>query len=284
MVYIANDPKVVFETIKQTNQGIFFPGAPAKIRFWSTTLPGSDPNRSIVIADTGNVGWHPYISGGSSSDVFASLCRPVIGKSISDDLLCVSFMVPTDYVGGITDTCSYNSVWLTYSASGGSNWVTPVKITPDQPLRDWTYPSISPVNYVTSYQYFHVNMTMLFDSIPGTYINHQGNGESLARQMFVNVEYTGGGIQPIAPYLINPSNGSTGVSLNPALDWSSTCVCGILPCSGIPYIIVFNDCLRFELYYGFRDKCSSRQITFIHSILLEGKRDKFKRYGYKSVV
>jgi hypothetical protein len=40
MVYKGNNPCVAFETVKQTESGSFFPGAPSKIRFWSPAING----------------------------------------------------------------------------------------------------------------------------------------------------------------------------------------------------------------------------------------------------
>ncbi|MCX6164335.1 MAG: hypothetical protein NTU73_05655, partial [Ignavibacteriae bacterium] len=213
MVYQGNDAKVVFETIKQTTAGTFYPGGIARIRFWSPTLPGSDPNKSIVIADTNMIGWWPYISGGATSDVLASLCRPTIGRSVTGNYLYCAFMTPMGeygvggpniFVGGSVDTNAFNRVWLTYSSNNGANWVIPQQITPwnvASPL-DWTYPSISPTSDVVGTN-FYVNMTIQSDSIPGSHVNHSVNGESFAKFNFVRVNVTPVGINGISSEVPN---------------------------------------------------------------------------------
>ena len=120
LVYLGNSPKVVFETVKQKTNGSYFPGAPAKIRFWSNSLPGIDPNRSIKLADSNDVGYHPYISTGAISDLFAPLCRPTIG--VSGSVMFVSFMVPSNLIGGSHDTFSYIYILMAISGNGCISW------------------------------------------------------------------------------------------------------------------------------------------------------------------
>jgi|WetSurMetagenome_2_1015567.scaffolds.fasta_scaffold06195_4 hypothetical protein len=225
MVYQGNSPKVVFETVKQTTNGYYFPGAPAKIRFWSTSLPGSDPNRSKVIADTSNVSFHPYISKGANNDLFASVCRPTIGtsKESNGSYLFTVFMVPTNKCGGTVDTVSYMNIWITCSDNNGTNWAFPQRINPvdTNNLRDWTYPSLSPINDVSSNNSYYFNFITLSDSIPGSYINHPANGRFFAEHYFgrgyIWIEPPE---PPPPPVLISPPNGATNVLLNPTLIWS----------------------------------------------------------------
>lgn len=215
LVYQGNAPKAVFETIKMTNSGSFFPASPAKIRFWSTSLPGTDPNRSIVIADTNNVGYHPYVG---INDVMATLCRPSIGKSSDEAALFVSFMVPSDLTGPNTDPTSYMDIYLTMSINNGNDWNAPEKINPSTPVKDWRYPSVS----VTSDReagYYYVNMLALQDSIPGSYIN-SGAYESLAKYYFVRVKIPNVlPPLPIAPVLQSPDNNSINVQPNSNFVW-----------------------------------------------------------------
>ncbi len=183
IVYAGNVAKVVFETIKQTDAGSFFPGAPAKIRFWSPSLPGSDPNKSIVIADTTLVGWHPYVG---VNDVMSTLCRPNIGVSADGNVLFCVFTVPSDYVGGITDTTTFTDMWLTASGNGGSSWKTPVKVNAATPHYDWRYPSVSLWNDNNATTYY-CNINVLRGIMPGSYVNGSGNGESAEPYYFVRV-------------------------------------------------------------------------------------------------
>jgi len=183
LVYKGEDAKGVFETIKQTTAGNYFPGAPAKIRFWSPTLPGSDPNRSIVLADTGDVGYHPNFG---TNDVFSSLCRPTIGRSADGNALFCAFMVPSDLAGGSADTTPYKDIWAKVSGNGGANWSTAVKINFTSPRMDWTYASVTPVNDQDANNYYF-NMVVCVDTIPGSFVNGAGNGKSLAQQYFMRV-------------------------------------------------------------------------------------------------
>jgi hypothetical protein len=210
IVYQGNSPKVVFELIRQTTTASFFPNAGNNcIRFWSTSLPGTDPNRSITIADTTKIGYWPNINTSTTTnDVLSCMCRPSIGRSVTGNYLYCAFMTPMGYngpngpeiyVGGTPDTESFNCIWLTYSANNGATWSIPTRISPFDSLhlRDWTYPSISPTNDVgTTVNY--VNITAQSDSLPGSYVNFSGNGESMAKQYFLRVEIPTVGINNIS--------------------------------------------------------------------------------------
>jgi len=183
IVYAGTLPKVVFETIKQTTEGSFYPGLPAKIRFWSPTLPGSDPSKSIVIADTTMVGYHPYVG---VNDVMSSMSRPNIGVSADGNVLFAVFQVPSDYVGGVTDTTTFMDMYFTLSGNGGATWKHPMKINPETPVKDWRYPSISLWNDNTSTMYY-ANINVLSGNMPGSYVNGSGNGESAEPYVFVRL-------------------------------------------------------------------------------------------------
>jgi hypothetical protein len=176
IVYKGNAPAVAFETVKQTQEGSFFPGLPAKIRFWSNTLPGSDPNRSIVVADTNRVGYHPYVG---VNDVLSTLCRPNIGVSSDGSALFIAFMVPSDEVGGAADTTTFGDIWLAGSLDGGLTWPDEAfgKVNPVTPIKDWRYVSVSPWNDKVGTD-FYCNMVALKGHIPGSFVNGVGNGES----------------------------------------------------------------------------------------------------------
>ncbi len=203
MVYRENTPYVAFETVKQTTNGYYFPGAPAKIRLWSSSLPGVDPYKSIVIVDTSNLPFKPYISKGLNNDLFASVCRPTIGISSCGgfyDYLFVSFMAPSARIGGSYDSVSFMDVYMVYSNYNiGSLWHYPVKINPTDTnnYKDWTYPSISPKNDCNPPRNYF-NLVLLSDSIPGSYINHNSNGQSLAKYYFVRGEFFIISIKPIS--------------------------------------------------------------------------------------
>lgn len=183
LVYQGENPKAVFETIKITREGSYFPGLPAKIRFWSTTLPGSDPNRSIVLADTSDVGYHPNFG---TNDVYSTLSRPIIGRSPDNVALFCAFQVPSDFAGGAADTTPYKDYWAKVSGNGGLNWSTAVKLNFTSPRLDWTYGSVSQINDQDAQNYYF-NMTILVDTIPGSFVQGAGNGKSLAQQYFMRV-------------------------------------------------------------------------------------------------
>ena len=186
--YQYDKPKVVFETIWQDPAlGNYRPLWPSKIRFWSTTLPGTDPDRSIVIADTNNV-WYPKDSlFNGPNDVFGPLCRPVIGRSSDNNALFSAFIVQTNKFMGMPDTANFHAIYLTTSADSGATWLKPVKITPNSPVMDWTYPSMTSINDVDTNNYY-VNMTIQKDTIPGSFVQGAVNGPSLAQLMFTRIK------------------------------------------------------------------------------------------------
>lgn len=217
IAYRGNVPAVVFETIKQAQDDSFFPASPAKIRFWSSTLPGSDPNRSVVVADTNRVGYHPYFG---VNDFMGTLCRPNIGVSSNGAVLFVSFSVPSDESGGTADTTVFMDIWLAASIDGGLTWPQLAKINPTSPRKDWRYASISKWNDVTSANYY-CNMVALRGHVPGSFIygynNPESNEEYWSIRAVVNFGYT----PPAPPILLTPLNNSIFISQTPLLDWSS---------------------------------------------------------------
>ncbi|MFC2092903.1 T9SS type A sorting domain-containing protein [Bacteroidota bacterium] len=188
LVYQGNEPKVIFSTptLSPGTPGSSYPGADSKIRFWSPTLPGSDPNKSVVVADSNNVPWNPYIWI-TASDGLSGICKPNIGISADGNVLFSAFLVASAFTGGSADTLSYMDGYFTASGDGGLTWKTPVKITPDSPRRDWTNTSISPINDDDANNWY-ANLLIQSDSVPGSFVNHTTNGESLAQLMFVRVE------------------------------------------------------------------------------------------------
>ena len=189
IVYQGNEPKVIFTTatLSPGTPGSYYPGADSKIRLWSPTLPGSDPNKSVVVADSNNVPWETYIWTTSGTDGLSGICKPNIGISADGNVLFSGFLVASAFTGGSVDTTSFFDGYFTASGDGGLTWKTPVKITPDSPRRDWTNTSISPWNDDDANNWY-ANLLIQSDSIPGSFVNHTANGESLAQLMFVRVE------------------------------------------------------------------------------------------------
>ena len=194
LAYQGNTPAGVFEICLQLTSGSFFPAAlESEIRFWSPNLPGVDPNRTLPIAvlDTNPVvapNGVPYAPNVGVNDVFTSLCRPTIGTSDDGEAIFVAMMVASDEIGGAVDSTSFRDVYMTASGDGGINWLQPVRITPETPRRDWTYPSLSPRS-VSSGTEFFAHMSIQSDLIPGSFVNGNANGPSDAEQIFVTVQF-----------------------------------------------------------------------------------------------
>lgn len=181
MVYKGNSPCVVFETIKQTEAGSFFPGAPSKIRFWSPAVNGGV---SIVVADSNNVPYAPYTG---TNDVLGSIARPSIGKSSDGNNLFVSMMVASSQAGS-TDTTSFGDIYLTASGNGGASWKKPRRVNNTTPRMDYRYASISPTNDVSG-STGYVNMLVQKDVVPGSNVN-LANTNTDAKPVYWRVTYT----------------------------------------------------------------------------------------------
>lgn len=191
MVYATNTPCVAFETVKQATDFTYFPGAPSKIRFWSTLLPGTDPNRSVVAVDANRVPFYPYVG---VNDVMAPLCRPVIGHAYGE--IMIVFMATSNSVSSSSTPTSYKDIICAYGYSNGIYWSIS-RINPLSPRMDWSYPSISPNNDYTHWRGY-ANVIALVDSIPGTYVNGRENGQSNANYVFMRSRYGIIGINPIS--------------------------------------------------------------------------------------
>jgi len=216
IAYQGNSPKVVFETVVRTSNNVV-QTKPAQIRFWSPVLPGPDPFKSIIIADSSNVPFAPNIG---VNDNLAPLCRPVIGCSTDSALIYVAFMASSSQTGGNCIPTSFRNIYFTYSANS-NQWAPPVKISTDSiPRKDWTYPSMSPTNDKSGTDYF-ANITVTADSIPGSFNNGRCNGQSLAKQMFIRVKvvpsFTNNA--PAAPVLYHPSDYQLFQPRNPLFVW-----------------------------------------------------------------
>ncbi|MCX6161236.1 MAG: T9SS type A sorting domain-containing protein [Ignavibacteriae bacterium] len=197
MAYKNNTACVTFEIVNQVSgTSTYYMQSPAKIMFWCPRLPGSDPNRSQVIADRTNV---PIPIADSIktgvNDQFGSLSRPVIGVSADTNIIYVAFQAFTNRWGGSADTTNFKAIYLT-QAGGNFNFDAPAKITPDAPLRDWSYPSLTAWNEKTP-GFGDVYLCALSDSIPGTYVNSTANGPSNAQLYFIHARRVEVGIKQI---------------------------------------------------------------------------------------
>ena len=181
----GEEPVVVFEDARQQYAAsTFSPSEPNHVYFWSPNVNGGDP---MVIADSSNTPWALNLG---TNDVLVPFCRPVIGRTQSDNgYLFVAFMASTDNIFPSPDTTSYFAGYFLWSADGGNNWSAPVKMTPEgvtadgEPLLDWRYPSIAPVNPVSG-GVITVHMTMQGDTIPGSNTNALGMPVAVSAQYY----------------------------------------------------------------------------------------------------
>jgi|WetSurMetagenome_2_1015567.scaffolds.fasta_scaffold01478_14 hypothetical protein len=216
VVYLGEVPCVAFSLDKTTREGNFYPGVTtAKVVFWASNLPGSDPNKWVTIADSSNVPYYPSItqpSGGNANDAMTPYCRATLGKSSDNQGLFVAFMTPAGsgsgndavvYTNGDPDTNSLACVWFSFSDNGGATWYQPKRITPFDTtgggvlLRDWTFPSMSPINDCTPSK-FYANLVILNDSIASSYLQHTSNPPAWAEQTFFRISIDRVGINTIS--------------------------------------------------------------------------------------
>ena len=163
--YFNDDPCITFEAGWVTSTG-YYPGLPSDIRFWSPNVNGGVP---IVVADSSDILFYPNYG---TDDTHFPMARPVIGRS-DNGYLFIAFVATTgDYWPGTgqTDSTAYYAGYWTYSFDGGNSWAFPEKITPEEPLRDWRYPSIAEVIPLVDGG-FTIHIVMQGDSIPGSVVN-----------------------------------------------------------------------------------------------------------------
>lgn len=206
-----NQPYVAFNASLISSAG-FFPELPSSIRVWSPNINGGVP---VIIADSSNVPFFP--NKGVVADGFLPVCRPAIGRTSAGDGLIVAFTATSGQYG--SDSSAYYSVWSVYSRNGGISWVSPDKLTPATPLRDWRFVSISPTNFAVGGE-CNVQMTCLADSLAGTH----ALGAPFGRGELIGIRYSFpfSFVPPVpsAPSLISPQNNSINVLYNPLMDWS----------------------------------------------------------------
>jgi len=169
--YLNDNPNVVFEVCKRTQDASFFPKLYSKIMFWSPLINSGIPVK--IDSASGLTGSNPV------NDVFTSVCRPVIGNS-TDGFIYVAYHKArndTDSQGN-----NFFDIYALCSGSYGLNWGSPIKVTNEfLPLTDNKYVSISNMNrpYLNQHQIY---LTFLQDSVPGSQIN--GASQSLAKLIF----------------------------------------------------------------------------------------------------
>ena len=177
--FYGEEPCVVFEICSQIfSANTFFPGLPSEIHFWSPNVNGGT---SFAIADSNNVPYYPYVG---TNDVQVPICRPVIGRSETGNLVFVAFIAATEDVWpDPPDPTTYCAGYFMFTSDGGNSWSMPERFTPVSPVLDWRYVSIAPVNPVVG-QYCTVHMVMQGDTIPGSTINTAGMPVGVTAQYY----------------------------------------------------------------------------------------------------
>ncbi len=211
MVYWHNNPLIAFETIKQTTDGQYFPGAPSKIRVWSPEL---NAGNSFVIADSNNI---PYAPARGTTDLEAPICRPSLGLSKDGNNIFCAVTVQSPQTGG-NDSTSFNDIYITKS-SIGSIWSTPARMNPIYPRYDWTFPSVSNSSNTPPFTYY-CNLVAQRDNIPGSNVNTP-NPATNAKMFYIRADATSTPILPV-PQLMYPENNSQSLNNRPSFQWSRT--------------------------------------------------------------
>jgi len=180
LVYQGNKARVVFDIVRGSSSG-YFPGLPSKIGYWSADINGGN---YVVVASDANTFSGPRTT---PYNVLTPLSRSTIGSSSDGQVLFVAFMAQ-DTVYGINgaDTTSFSFIYLTASANGGASWKRPIRLTPQSPTKDWTFPTISPWNDSDPSNYY-VNMQVSQDDVPFTDVQGALNPNTAAKNVFVRV-------------------------------------------------------------------------------------------------
>ena len=167
IIYLQNIPYIVFETVKKDfSSSSYYPSEPNKIMLWS---PAVNNGEAIILAESGvNVPYNPVYPAYLSNDHLVPVSRPTIGRSAAGNALFVVFNVVTEHIfHWNNNSTSYSAGYFMYSLDEGHNWTAPVKFTPDSPVLDWRFFSISPTNAV-SLGDCHLQISAEVDSVPGS--------------------------------------------------------------------------------------------------------------------
>jgi hypothetical protein len=178
MIFIGNNPFVVFDIVPLL-QNTPLDTLPNKIMLWSPTL---NDGHSFKLAESGvDVPfYHNY-----ASDYFFPVCRPTIGRSAEGNALFVAMNVVTEHYYEFFPwlRISYFAGYIMYSLDAGENWSIPEKFTPESPLKDWRYVSISPTNAVTTNADCIIQMVMQADTVPGSNLSSGIQFQSVSAEM-----------------------------------------------------------------------------------------------------
>lgn len=191
MVYLRNSPCVTFEAAHitpyyMTAPGIY-PRKPSYIYFWSPAVNGGAAGR---IAGPENIPFYPNTGPEASFGGYTPLCRPAIGKanSQSGSILFLAMNAATSVTSA--DSNVYYAAYFTFSPNGGAGWLTPERITPLTPLKDYRYVSISQRNSMNNAgDRWNVQMIVQAHDYAGTFAPNQPPGPSELLSMTAEVIY-----------------------------------------------------------------------------------------------
>ena len=179
--FYGEEPCVAYEICQQIfSAGNFFPGLPSEIHFWSPGVNGGVP---MVVADSSSAPYNPHVG---TNDVMVPICRPVLGRSQTNNLLFLAFSVTTADVFPSPDTTSYMAGYFMWSEDGGNTWTPAEKFTPDSPLLDWRYISIADIapSDPLDDDLITIHMVVQGDSIPGSTVNTAGMPVGVTAQYY----------------------------------------------------------------------------------------------------
>ncbi|MBT8377891.1 MAG: T9SS type A sorting domain-containing protein [Ignavibacteria bacterium] len=182
VTFYGEEPCVSYEICQQIwSGGNYFPGLPSEIHFWSPNINGGNPK---VVADSNNVPYYPYLG---TNDVQVPVCRPVLARSEMHDFILLAFDATTENYQPSADTTSYCAGYFMYSTDGGENFTDPEMFTPvGTPIMDFRYPSITPINPVstTDEDVVNVHIVMQGDTIAGSTVNAAGQPVGVTAQYY----------------------------------------------------------------------------------------------------
>jgi hypothetical protein len=137
-VYLGNTPYVAIEVDNSDPVGgTFTPTAPSYVYLWSPEVNGG-------VAQAIFGGSAPFINPnlGPNLGVMTPLCRPTLGTtSPASDVLFLAMNVATDQYAA--DSNTYYAIYFSVSYNRGNTWSTPERVTPETPLKDYRYVSLS---------------------------------------------------------------------------------------------------------------------------------------------
>lgn len=177
ITYDGEIPCIVFELDNIESTYLFY-NSPSYIMYWNPTQNNAVPR---ILAGPDNVPFHPNTGPTASNGRFSPLCRPVIGSStdVNRSEIYVAFSGATGNVS--PDQNVYYAVYFTMSYDGGISWSVPEKITPELPLKDYRYISMSHTNSPKNSSFGSpslVQMTVQAHDYAGTFAPNQPPGIS----------------------------------------------------------------------------------------------------------